>query len=561
MLIDETKRETEPNESASQRASAPNCHRQGGREVAAFLERHREEIAQAWAGLVQQLPDCHYCDQPVEELCASTRRGLGAVVEALGTGSYAAVDAYLSDITLTRFQMGFDIGEVTEALMLCKEAVSLVIRRVYSPSSPELWEMSPLLDACLRKVVGHFAELYSAENSRLLHQQQARTATMLRIAQAASSSLELDEVLALVVKTMSSTFGMRFHCIVAMVAEEQEFITFRRAAVSDASTQETASALGYFDRTIPFAALDGFSLEVLQRRRPLTTYDAENDPRIPADRVRQWGSKSWLGLPILANEQVVALAWLTTTDDYYAFSQEEIDLAQGIANIVALAIDNAWLHQRVKEQAIIEERHRLAQEMHDNLSQMLGTVNWRAATADRLLSQGQIDQAQASLRELKDIAKQGYVDVRDTIFTLRSSASLESEFLPALERYLAECRTHHGLNAELVVDAPSFPHLPTEVRLQIIRIIQEALANVRQHAGASKVQVRFRKVNDGLELGIEDNGRGFDLAAVEGQDRQHFGLSILRERAASVGGELEIYSRPGEGTRVLLRLPVRGGEV
>jgi len=178
VLIDQMKEETEPHESAHQPASAPDCHRSGARELAALLDRHREEIAQAWAGLVQQLPGCHYCDLPVEELCASTRRGLGAVVEALGTGSYAAVDAYLFDVTLTRLQTGFDIGEVTRALMLCKEAALPVIRRTYSPASPEPWEMMLQLDACLRKVAGHFADLCSTEESRLVHQQQARTATI-----------------------------------------------------------------------------------------------------------------------------------------------------------------------------------------------------------------------------------------------------------------------------------------------------------------------------------------------------------------------------------------------
>ena len=129
--------------------------------LTALLDRHRGEIATAWAEMVYRLPDSHYREQPLEELRASTMRGLWAIIEALSSGSYAALEAYLTDVSLTRLEMGFDISEVIEALLLSKDAALPVIWRAFPPSSVEAQEAIAQLDGCLRCMIGRFGKLYA----------------------------------------------------------------------------------------------------------------------------------------------------------------------------------------------------------------------------------------------------------------------------------------------------------------------------------------------------------------------------------------------------------------
>ena len=129
-------------------------------------------------------------------------------------------------------------------------------------------------------------------------------------------------------------------------------------------------------------------------------------------------------------------------------------------------------------------------------------------------------------------------------------------FLPILREYLAEYRTHYGLDARLVVDHEYLAEFPADVGIQITCIIQEALTNVRKHARANKAWVRFEQNSDWMRISVEDDGRGFDPAQVTGKGWQYFGLQIMGERAESVGGDLELDSRPGQGTRVVIRVPL-----
>lgn len=177
-----------------------------------------------------------------------------------------------------------------------------------------------------------------------------------------------------------------------------------------------------------------------------------------------------------------------------------------------------------------------------------------------MLARGETDQVQASLLELKGIAKETYTDVREAIFNLRATVSSGPGLLLTLQEYLAEYRAHYGVDARLVAGDESAVELPADVGIQVIRIIQEALTNVRKHASASKAWVRFEQTGGQVRITVEDDGRGFDPARVVGGGRQHFGLQIMRERAESVGGSLELDSRPDQGTQVVVQVPFASGE-
>jgi signal transduction histidine kinase len=207
-------------------------------------------------------------------------------------------------------------------------------------------------------------------------------------------------------------------------------------------------------------------------------------------------------------------------------------------------------------QATLQERTQLAHELHDGLSQNLGFLNAQAQTAQIYLQTGQPQAAEASLARLVEAALQIQGETREFISNLLS-VSLPSQGPGASLRQLLEnfqADTGWITHLEIQGDIDTVPDSNTV--LQLLRILQEALANVRKHAGPpGQVWVRLTVDKDQLWASIEDNGSGFEPARVAGSENQHFGLQVMQQRAARNGGQLEIHSTPGQGTRVQVTLP------
>ncbi len=236
------------------------------------------------------------------------------------------------------------------------------------------------------------------------------------------------------------------------------------------------------------------------------------------------------------------------------FSEAEANLMERFCNHAVIVIDNAILYRKLRYVSALEEQSRLARELHDHLAQTLGYLNIKTSLTDEQLLQGKIEEARGSLQELKAVTKNIYIDVREGIFNLRTSASTYMGFLPYLRSYLVEYRQQYGLNVHLYSDLNDELDLSAEIANQLMRIVQEALTNIRKHAHASDVSVRVNGQAETLIIIIADNGTGFDLGQSERQ--QHFGLQIMRERAETVGGKVNYQSEPGKGTQVIIEMPI-----
>lgn len=237
------------------------------------------------------------------------------------------------------------------------------------------------------------------------------------------------------------------------------------------------------------------------------------------------------------------------------FDRRYAETLQTVARGVAIAIDNARLYEQVRQMAVLEERGRLAREMHDDLAQMLGSLSMQAALVDTLLTEGRSPEARVRLAELNGTCQRAYESVRELIADLHTTVSSGAELLPALEEWLEESRAQGDPEVDLQLDGEA-PPLGGEAASQLLRIVQEALTNVRKHAGARRVCVRFTRAGDQAVIAVEDDGQGFRMAELAGEGVRSFGLQVMRERAQSVGGSLEVDSEPGRGTRVRIRLPL-----
>ena len=214
---------------------------------------------------------------------------------------------------------------------------------------------------------------------------------------------------------------------------------------------------------------------------------------------------------------------------------------------------NLNIRRRIEREAIIEERRRIARELHDGVAQSLSYLNLKTkGISDSVSSQNTV-QALTELSDVRQVVQDTYEDIREAIDQL-SAEVRNLPLISALANYIREFSANNGIPVQFDVARP-FPQLSPVAELQLLRIAQEALTNVRRHALATEVEVKLENSGEAVELIIKDNGKGFTLADLEETPPGYHGLNIIRERAEGLGGSLNISTAPGEGTAVMVSLP------
>jgi signal transduction histidine kinase len=258
--------------------------------------------------------------------------------------------------------------------------------------------------------------------------------------------------------------------------------------------------------------------------------------------------------PILLkmNEQVIGGLWLGRAVNA-PFSASDRMVAESLAQQMSIAIEHAMMTAQIQSGAIVEERARLAREMHDGLSQILGFLSLEMQSLELLVKQGKIDETLAELSRARTRIRDAQAEVRENILNLRTALSRDGEAIPFLREYIKDFGAQTGIEIHIDDSEVQKISLMPICEVQLVRIMQEALTNVRLHADANHVWVKFHQNMGKLCVDIEDDGVGF----VETELKKHFGLKSMRERTESVKGWLNIDSRPGHGTRITLCLPMR----
>lgn len=294
----------------------------------------------------------------------------------------------------------------------------------------------------------------------------------------------------------------------------------------------------------------------IRERRPVflpnMRIERLNDPRYAAARAffehADWDSV--LVVPIIYGERplgVMTVAYAGIESP----GKEEIGFIEAIADQTALAIENARLYQRASAAAALEERQRLARELHDSVSQALYGIALGARTARRRLGDDGPPNVVEPLDYVLSLAEAGLTEMRALIFELRPESIATEGLVAAIGRQVAATQARYGITVE--ADLCEEPDVAIEAKEAVYRIAQETLHNTVKHARATRVQVGLAYDGANLRLSIRDNGQGFDPT---GEFPGHLGLRSMRERAQGVRGAFEIQSAPGEGTTVSLTIPV-----
>jgi two-component system nitrate/nitrite sensor histidine kinase NarX len=234
-----------------------------------------------------------------------------------------------------------------------------------------------------------------------------------------------------------------------------------------------------------------------------------------------------------------------------AFNQRQLSILQMIAGQVSLVVQNVRLVAQLEYKTMIEERMRLAREIHDGLAQTLGFLKLKTAQMRTYLDQGEDELLRDAVDTCYGVLADAYLDARQAIDGLRISS--KEGFEGWLQQTVEEFQEYTGMIVELS-DPEIAANLPPEVQVQLIRIVQEALSNVRKHAGARRVNINCRLLGDQMVMEVHDDGTGFNVEDVPGPS-QH-GLRGMRERAELIGADLQVVSQPDKGTTVCLWLPL-----
>jgi signal transduction histidine kinase len=356
-----------------------------------------------------------------------------------------------------------------------------------------------------------------------------------------------------------------------LAAQSRELLGADCSAIFDLNTESDQLTVQAFDGA-PSALLAGYVLpvgvgavgEAVAMREPVLIADTRAAlPRLLAtlsarasgeEEARLRGAiqrlvrhyRATLAVPLVVRGEIyggIALYYEQRRD----FTPEDLKLTDTFAHQAALAIDNARLRHQMEAAAVAAERNRIARDLHDSVTQTLFSASLIGEVLPRLWEIDQ-DEARKRVEELRQLTRGALAEMRMLLLELRP-AQINQVPLGDLLKHLVEATTGRARISIALMVQGECP-LPECVHNSLYRIAQEALNNVAKHSGATQAAVALRWAGGGVELGITDNGRGFDPGSVAGE---HLGLSIMSERAQEIGANWNIDSRPGGGANVTVR--------
>ncbi|HEY3209672.1 MAG TPA: GAF domain-containing sensor histidine kinase [Actinomycetota bacterium] len=326
---------------------------------------------------------------------------------------------------------------------------------------------------------------------------------------------------------------------------EGGFSQFIVSGISDAMRE----AIGELPRT------HGLLGAMLEDPAPIRLRDIKSHPDFqgwwPERHPRM---RSFLGVPLVSKGRIIGAFYLASKIGAREFSRTDQELVEMLAAHAAIAIENTELLERSRELTVMEERNRLARELHDSVIQTLFSAVFTAEAAAELLDRDP-GLARGEVQKLQELAKGAVQEMRSLVFELRPAEIEVEGLVPTLRKHVDVLRRVYGTDIDLTVEGGRRLNLAAE--RELFRIAQEAIRNALKHSGGSRISVDVRMRDSMVSLSVSDDGVGFDPSSPQVRGR-HLGLTSMLERAELLGGDLHIESAPGAGARVWLEARVGG---
>ena len=259
-------------------------------------------------------------------------------------------------------------------------------------------------------------------------------------------------------------------------------------------------------------------------------------------------------VPLKLDTRSVGALWVARFEKQ-AFRETDVIWLNGLADQVVITIKHGLMTSQLQSLSVIDERGRIAREMHDGLAQVLGYMNVQVQTLEAFLQKGKLDKVQSKLDQMRDAVQIAHADVRENILSLRTTLDADKGVITGIQEYLEAFGMQAQIATQFTNHIEDELELPPFAEVQLVCILREALTNVRKHANATNVSVVLMKQgwseDAQIVMAISDDGVGFG----EYEKKRHFGLQTMTERAQSVGGTLLVSSSPGEGTQIECKIP------
>ncbi len=386
------------------------------------------------------------------------------------------------------------------------------------------------------------------------HERVAVLQVLHDVARSLSSELNLEPLLQMILATAVQVVGASAGSLLLLDLETNELVF---------KVIEKGGGVALEGTRMP--ADKGIAGWVVTHRQPLIVDDVNRDDRYYRDisQGSDFTTTSLLCVPMITKGQVIGVLQMLNKDPGQYFTIADQEILTTFAAQSAVAIENARLYQSLREErdrmiAVEEEvRRRLARDLHDGPTQMLAAIIMSANFVKQAIAHDSPEHALRELEEMLPVAEKALRQVRSLLFDLRPVILETQGLVPALQSYAQRLRETEGLNVVLNVGG-EFDRLSHNAEVAIFSVVQEAITNAKKHARASRIDIEVTPGDDNLAIIVRDNGVGFDAKAVAAgyEERGSLGMVNMKERAEIVEGTLSISSEPGQGTAIILRLPL-----
>jgi nitrate/nitrite-specific signal transduction histidine kinase len=446
---------------------------------------------------------------------------------------------------------------ITEPIFELTKGAEVIARgdldyRIQVKTGDEVEKLTTQFNAMTAALKESYSDLEQKveERTKLERQRTGQLAAINEIGRKISSIMNLEELLPFVTNLLRQTFSYD-NVNVFLFEPESGKLILKEICLS-----------GY-DGVIPLEVPlelgeEGIVAWVAQIGEPLLVNDVRKEPKYHfIEELRD--TRAELAVPVKIGSKILGVLDIES-NEVDAFNEADLSTAQTLADQLAVAIENARLYKETGQIAVMEERNRIAREIHDTLAQGFTGIILQLEAAEQSLEQNNITEVLQHLNKARSLARGSLTEARRSVWNLRPEALEKLSFTDAIRQEVVKFSQTSGTPADVKIIGISHD-LPADEQTALLRICQEALTNIRKHAKATQVNVELNFDKSSVILSIRDNGRGFDSTiepTVTSEVKRHgFGLISMRERAKSVGGEFEAQSEQGKGTLIRISVPVK----
>ncbi|MDD5701971.1 MAG: histidine kinase [Dehalococcoidales bacterium] len=432
---------------------------------------------------------------------------------------------------------------VTKPISSLTESSRIIARgnfehRVDIKGGGEIDELASQFNMMASELQNSYADLEKKveERTRSERRKTEHLQSVNEIGQKISSILNIEELFPFVVNSLDSTFHYNVHIL--LVDNQSKSIV----SIYEARKNDHPVPIG-----LEIDEIEGLVSYVSRNREPMLINDITSEGQ-PGFR-RNTNTKSEIAVPIIAGSRLLGIINIES-EELNAFDEIDLFTARKVADQLAIAIINAQLYQEIRNSGIMEERNRLAREIHDTLAQGFAGIILQLEGADQVFS-SDASRAREHLNRARQLARDSLNEARRSVWALRPQQLEKNSLIECIQIEVNNFIHDSGIEAKFESNGKQ-AYMTPGIENTLLLILRESLFNIRKHAKAGRVDIVLCHLPDEIELSIEDNGIGFNIDDIK---ENSFGLTSMKERALLFGGSLIIKSEKGNGTQISVKLP------